>query len=62
MFHDKGWEIEKKILPETTWRWDAYKDKIVVSIEFGLHDHEMVFDEGKSLKHGIKTPALMHGS
>ena len=38
LFHNKGWEVEKRILSETTWRWDAYKDKVVVSIEFSLID------------------------
>jgi len=38
LFYSRGWEIEKRILPETTWRWDAYKDKVIVSIEFSLID------------------------
>lgn len=37
-FRSKGWEIEKKIVPEMTWAWDAYKDRVVVSIEFSLID------------------------
>lgn len=34
----KGWETEKRILSGTTWAWDAYKNKVVVSIEFSLID------------------------
>jgi len=37
-FRQKGWEVEKQIVPETTWAWDAYKDRIVASIEFSLID------------------------
>jgi len=37
-FLNKSWETEKQILPETTWAWDAYKAKVVVSIEFSLID------------------------
>jgi len=38
LFKREGWETEKRILPETTWAWDAYKDRVVVSIEFSLID------------------------
>jgi len=38
LFRSKGWETEKRIISGTTWAWDAYKDKIVVSIEFSLID------------------------
>lgn len=37
-FSSRGWQIEKKILEETSWAWDAYKDRVVVSIEFSLID------------------------
>ena len=33
-FNEKGWTLDKKIVSETTWAWDAYKDKVAVSIEF----------------------------
>ena len=38
LFSNKGWGTEKQILPETNWKWDAYKNKVVVSIEFSLID------------------------
>jgi len=34
LFQDTGWEIEKKIIPEKNWRWDVYRDKVAISIEF----------------------------
>ena len=34
LFQNNGWEIEKKILPEKNWRWDIYRDKVAISIEF----------------------------
>jgi hypothetical protein len=37
-FFTKGWENEKRILPEMAWTWDAYKDRVVVSVEFSLID------------------------
>ena len=37
-FSDKGWETEKKILLGTGWAWDAYKDRVIVSVEFSLID------------------------
>ncbi|MGA3192535.1 MAG: hypothetical protein ABSD73_08500 [Candidatus Bathyarchaeia archaeon] len=34
-----GWSLERYMMKETTWRWDAYKDKVAVSIELsGLID------------------------
>jgi len=32
------WGLEKYIIEETTWRWDAYKDKVAVSVELSLID------------------------
>lgn len=37
-FSSTGWETEKKIVEETSWAWDACKDRVVVSIEFSLID------------------------
>jgi hypothetical protein len=37
-FHKKGWETEKQIFPQAAWAWDAYKDKVAVSIELSLID------------------------
>ena len=37
-FYNKGWTTEKRIFSETTWAWDAYKDKVAVSIELSLID------------------------
>jgi len=37
-FHNNGWKLEKRILPEVTWAWDAFKDKVAVSIELSLID------------------------
>lgn len=34
LFQNTGWEIEKQILPEKNWRWDVYRDKVAISIEF----------------------------
>lgn len=33
-----GWTRERYILKEVAWRWDAYKDKVAVSIELSLID------------------------
>ena len=33
-----GWTLERYILKEVAWRWDAYKDKVAVSIELSLID------------------------
>ena len=38
MFRLGGWGIERYILQKVTWRWDAYKDKVAVSIELSLID------------------------
>jgi len=37
-FRQSGWEVEKGLLSEVNWPWDAYKDRVVVSIEFSLID------------------------
>lgn len=37
-FHEKNWEIERQIFSQTTWAWDAYKDKVAVSVELSLVD------------------------
>ena len=33
-----NWGLEKYIIEETTWGWDAYKDKVAVSVELSLID------------------------
>jgi hypothetical protein len=38
LFRRNGWETGKRILPQTTWAWDAYKDRVVMSLEFSLVD------------------------
>lgn len=38
MFRLWGWSLERYMMKETTWRWDAYKDKIAVSVELSLID------------------------
>jgi hypothetical protein len=38
MFRLWNWRLERYIIKETTWRWDAYKDKVAVSIELSLID------------------------
>lgn len=37
-FAQKGWEIEHIIHPQVRWAWDAYKEKVPVSIELSLID------------------------
>lgn len=37
-FRKSGWTLENYIFEETLWRWDAYKDKIAVSVELSLID------------------------
>ena len=37
-FKDRGWIVEKYIFENTRWAWDAYKDKVAISIEFSLID------------------------
>jgi len=38
LFAQKGWNIEHIIHPHVRWAWDAYKDKVPVSIELSLID------------------------
>lgn len=38
MFRLWGWSLERYILQKVTWRRDAYKDKVAVSIELSLID------------------------
>jgi len=38
LFTQWGWDIEYQIHPDVTWAWDAYKDRIPVSIELSLID------------------------
>jgi len=38
MFRIWGWTLERYILQKVTWRWDAYKDKVAVSVELSLID------------------------
>jgi hypothetical protein len=38
MFRLRNWSIEKCIFQNVTWRWDACKDKVGVSIELSLID------------------------
>jgi len=37
-FQKFGWGVEHYIFKETQWRWDAFKDKVAVSIELSLID------------------------
>jgi len=37
-FYNKGWMMEHRILSQTTWAWDAHKDKVAVSVELSLID------------------------
>lgn len=37
-FSYKGWLLEERIFPETKWAWDAYRDKVAVSVELSLID------------------------
>jgi hypothetical protein len=37
-FYNRGWLLEKQIFNEVSWAWDAYKDKVAVSIELSLID------------------------
>jgi hypothetical protein len=37
-FYNKGWLLERRIFPEASWAWDAYKDKVAVSVELSLID------------------------
>jgi len=38
LFKAKGWETEMQIFKEKQWKWDAFKDKVALSIEFSLID------------------------
>lgn len=38
LFRLWSWALERYILQKVTWRWDAYKDKVAVSIELSLID------------------------
>ncbi|GAH37509.1 unnamed protein product, partial [marine sediment metagenome] len=38
LFSQKGWDVEYKIHPRVRWAWDAYKDRVPVSIELSLID------------------------
>lgn len=38
MFRLWNWGLERYILQKVTWRWDAYKDKVAVSVELSLID------------------------
>lgn len=38
MFRIWGWHLERYILQEVLWRWDAYTDKVAVSVELSLID------------------------
>jgi hypothetical protein len=37
-FQTEGWKIERRIHPTVSWAWDAYKNKIAISIELSLID------------------------
>ena len=37
-FDNKRWTLERKIFPEASWAWDAYKNRVAVSIELSLID------------------------
>lgn len=37
-FYNRGWKIEQRIFDEVSWAWDAYKDKVAVSVELSLID------------------------
>jgi len=53
-FHKKGWETEKQIFPQAAWTWDAYKDKVAVSIELSLINavHRDILRAMLAQKHG----------
>ena len=38
LFSQKGWDVEYKIHSRVRWAWDAYKDRVPVSIELSLID------------------------
>jgi len=37
-FDGKGWLLEYRIFPKASWTWDAYKDRVAISIELSLID------------------------
>jgi hypothetical protein len=37
-FQNEGWKIERRIHPAVSWAWDAYRNKVAVSIELSLID------------------------
>lgn len=37
-FGKAGWNLEQQIFKDVLWRWDAYKNKVAVSIELSLID------------------------
>ena len=37
-FQSRGWQLERRIFPETSWAWDAFKNKVAVSVELSLID------------------------
>ena len=61
LFQNTGWEIEKQILPKKNWRWDCYKDKVAISIEFTggtAHTHRDLL-RTLLLSHGDKIDVLV---
>jgi len=38
MFRLWNWDLERYIFQGVTWRWDAYKEKVAVSVELSLID------------------------
>lgn len=38
MFRLWNWSLERYIFQGVTWRWDAYKEKVAVSVELSLID------------------------
>lgn len=60
LFKEKNWEEERYVFREMTWKWDAYKDKVAVSIEFGgIEAIHRDFLRGLLLKHTNKIDALV---
>ena len=37
-FQNGGWKLGRRIHPSVSWSWDAYKDKVAVSVELSLVD------------------------
>ena len=60
-FKRKGWEIEKELITEAKCPWDAYKDAVVVSIEFSLIDAvHRDFMRALHLKYQNRIEALVY--